>query len=304
MLSKDNFYIDINNLIFNYKNISIADFSLFILNNKIDSKNTILLLFFLILKNNSNFWNLSVDKLEFTIRKEDYILQLQLLKNFNNLQSDFSNNLEGSLITSGLCFKDNSIEQVFFDLSILSNLNNVLFLNNKIHIHNIIVALNPFDKYNLIKKSITKKQQKQLFVSSLSNFRTSSIFIINDLFLQNPSLFSKNIMIKYLNIFSQCNSTIHNLVFKFLLTSSLKSAFKLGTKLSYTRFSDTILIEFFDRLYINNSEVFFLISSGFISNSQQIKSFAIDYLIKKINFIKLNDRLKIKKTHEPKVIKI
>lgn len=304
MLNKNNFYLDINNLIFNYKNISIADFCVFIENNQINSKSTIIITFFLILKSNRNFWSLLHNTLDFNITPEDYFLQLQLLKTFNSLLNEFSSSLDKSLLDSGLDFNNTMIEQVFFDLSLLSNLDKVLFYSKKTNIKNIMLVVSPINKFNLIKNRITKQQQKQLFLACVNHFRTSSTFILNDLFKMHILLFKKNIILKYLNIFSQCDSHIQTHVLTVLLSTPTKQAFKTGTQLSYSHFSNELLIDFFNNLYNENCELFFLFSSGFISNPQQHKPFIISYLLKKNNFIHLNDRLQVKNKATPKIIKI
>lgn len=304
MLNTKNFYVDLNNLIFNYQNVSIADFSLFIDNNIINCKNTIVITFFLVLKSNRNFYHLVLDKLDFNIQPEDYLLQLQLLKTFQNFQTEFSNNLNTSLLESGLDFNNSSIQQVFFDLCLLFDGDNILFYTKTTNVHNIILSSVPMDKFNLIKKNITKKQKKQLFIACVNHFRNNSIFILNDLFKIDPRLFSQKFILNHLNIFSQLNNEIKTYIINFLFSLPANQAFKTGTQLAYTQFSDEILIDFFNNLYLKNSELFFLFSSGFISNPQQHKPFIISYLIKKNNFIRLNKRLTIKDTSKNKTIKI
>lgn len=296
--------LNIHNLVFKYSEISLADFSLFLSQNKINSSNSIVLVYFLILKNNINFWNISRELLDFNISKEDYLLQLQIIKSFNSFDVIFSQFFENSIIISQLAFTDIHIQQVFFDLSVLSNMNNIYFFNKKINIHSIILSSSPIDKFNLIKDKLSPKQRKIIFLSCIHNFRFSSIFILNTLFDKNSNFFIKKFIVPYLNIFSQCNSKIKTHIFQLLLNTSKNSAFKTGVQLSYSNFTHEELIDFFNQLALKNMTLFFILASGFISNPQGHKEETIYYLIKKIDYIYFSKKFKSLDTMKNKIQKI
>lgn len=284
--------LNIHNLVFKYSEISLADFSLFLSKNKIDSSNSIILVYFLILKNNINFWNISREILNFNISKEDYLLQLQIIKTFNHLDSIFSQYFENSIVISHLDFTNKNIQQVFFDLSVFSCINNIFFFNNQTNIYSVILSPSPIDKFNLIKDNLSIKQRKIIFLSCIHNFRVSSIFILNTLFDNHSVLFKRKFIFPYLNIFSQCNSKIKTHVFQLLLNISKNSAFKTGVQLSYTHFTHEELIDFFNQLALRNILLFFICSSGFISNPQGHKEETIHYLIKKMDYIYFSKKFK------------
>lgn len=296
--------LNIHNLVFKYSEISLADFSLFLSQNKIDSSNTIVLVYFLVLKNNINFWNISRELLTFTISKEDYLLQLQIIKTFNHLDSIFSQYFENSTIISQLDFTNNNIQQVFFDLSVFSCLNTIFFFNNQRNVHSIILSPFPIDKFNLVKDNLSIKQRKIIFLASINHFRVSSIFILNTLFDNNSVFFKRKFIFPYLNIFSQCNSKIKTHVFQLLLNISKNSAFKTGVQLSYTHFTHEELIDFFNQLALRNMSLFFICSSGFISNPQGHKEETIHYLIKKMDYIYFSQKFKSLDDTKDKIQKI
>lgn len=305
MIKNNNILLDINDLVFQYKDISLADFSLFLSRNICSEKNTLLLLYFLILKNNSFFWKQAYDKIQSDISITNYILQLNILKTYPSLDFIISENLKNSILISNLDFTDFNIQQIFFDFSVIfTHSLDILFFHKKTNIESIICSSFPMDKYNCIKPKMTLSQKKMLLTASLKNFRISSLLILNDLFLNNPKLFTKNILYNYLNIFSQCSLSIKEHTFNFLKSSPKKDCFKLGTNLSYTSFDYDFLISLFNSLEKFNEPSFLIMACGLITNPQNNKKDVSHYLIKKIAYNELSKKLGNAKLIKGKINKI
>lgn len=306
MFKKSNqLFLDINTLVFKYKDVSILDFSQMISSTQLEENHTLPLLYFLILKNNASFWQIVKDKIEFNISTGNYIIQMHVLKNFKELEPIFSQNIENSLIISHLNFELPNIKQIFFDFSVLfSTSEKVFFLNKKTDVSSVLWGSNPIEKYNLIKNKLTYKQKKQVFNSSIQYFRVSSVFILNDLFTHQPKFFNKKITFNYLSIFSQCDNAVKQHTLDSLLSINKFLAFKAGINLTYSFFDYQKLIEFFELLSQVNVINFHIMACGFISNPQQLQSHISNYLIKKLSFIGFQNKFSKSPLYIDKIKKI
>lgn len=298
-------FLDINSLVFKHNEVSLNDFSLFISKYHITENDTIPLLYFLILKNNLNFFYLIKDKISYDFSFSSYSLQLIILKTYNSFESIFSNNLNNSSLISSLIDSSSAVKQILFDFSVLfDDSDSLLFFNKKVNIQKIILGKSPIKKYNLLKSKMTLKQKKQLLLSCLNEFRVSSFFIVNDLFYENPNLFNKLIILKNMNFWAQCNKNIQQHFFNTLINIDNNKIFISGLKLSYTNFDYDFFISFFEKLYVKNSELFSIMACGFISNPQNHNSEVSNYLIKKKSFESLSNKLINKSQIKTILIKI
>lgn len=300
-----NLFLDINTLVFKYKEVNLFDFIKLINSTKLEQNHTLPLLYFLILKNNVSFWSIVKDKLEFNISNGNYVIQIHVLKNFKELDSIFSQNLENSLLISGLNFNLPNIKQIFFDFSILFNYShNILFLERETDVSSVLWGQSPIEKYHFLVKSLTYKQKKQIFNSCIQYFRVSSVFILNELFLVKPRLFSSKILLNYISIFSQCNNNVQSHMLNFLLNTNKSNSFKIGVNLSYSHFNYDFLIDFFEQFSQLNYDNFSIMACGFISNPQQLRADVCLYLIRKLAFIDMNLKIQKKSFYKDKVKKI
>lgn len=286
--------MDLTLFIHQFKDIDIINFSLFLKKFKeqenINSKYNLFLLFFLILKNNESFYSLVTD-LNFQFDM-NYKSSINMLKSLNlpvEIVNLFFSNIQ--YFQKQALFKNDKIKQVLFDISTLfSHHDFERFFYNKVNsVKFILHGKEPVSSYENLLSLFSYKQKKEIFEECIFNFRVSSIFILNDLFLKQPRLFSKKYLLSYMNIFSQCN--FREKIFYYIESENKKSLFKLGCNLSFTTFSFIELKTFFDDLYVKNELMFYLVSSGFISNPRNNFPEVIEYLKKKIHFHSLEKKI-------------
>lgn len=297
--------MDLTLFIHQYKTVDFLSFSKFIQkfneDKNHDNSLNILLLFFLILKNDNLFYS-QVKNITFIFDKS-YKLGLIVLKSLNisnDIQSDFFNNV--IKFTKTKFFETTNFKQFLFDISVLFSEHQYesLFFDKKLSVMSILHSKNCIESYKNL--SFSYNQKRELFNESILTFRVSSIFILDDLYVNHSHFFTNKKMITYMNIFSQCN--FKNDIFEILKKSSNKLAFKLGANLSFTSFSNEELIDFFDELFLFDQFVFYLMSSGFISNPKQNFPEVTNFLKKKIYYHSLLNRLKSTHDNKSKKLKI
>ena len=90
----------------------------------------------------------------------------------------------------------------------------------------------------------------------------------------------------------------------FIKTSHKKDCFKLGANLSFSSFNSDDLKDFFNDLFLFDENIFYLLSSGFISNPKQNFPDIIEFLKKKNHFNLISKTLKSNHYASSKQLKI
>lgn len=295
--------MELTSFIYKFNEVDFLSFSYFIHNYKNDdSKSNILLLFFLILKNDNIFYS-KINEIPFVF-DVDYKLSLLVLKSLNlppDIYNVFFKNIKE--FKNNSLYKD-SIKQVLFDISVLFSMHDdeIFFFGKNLNVHSVLYSKDCFNSYLNLFPFFNYYQKRQIFIEAISNFRVSSILIFNHLYLNHASLFSKKFLLSNISIFSQCN--FKDILFTYIKKSPKKDLFKLGANLSFSSFSSDDLKNFFNDLFLFNEQYFYLTSSGFISNPKQNFPDIIDFLRKKNHFNFLSKKLKTNNKESSKQLKI
>ena len=310
-----NLNLNIVSLIPNFKNVHTIDY-LKNIPTEINGVNSILFFFFIIIKNNDCFFDMTFYKINKDIFENDKNLSCDILKNLIKAY-DLQKDLEKSLNFFKKNFCDlgfNESDKKFFmqwcfNFGLLNDSIIYSFFNEDSDLSILINTTNPIDLIdNLNSYNLNKKQIISILKSSLKKQRLSSEFVISKVFIKYPEIcqnfFNKKITLENMQKLSNIKE-VKSILSQQIINSKEKQLFNVGFNLSTSSFTASELIELFSFLEDKSIKKFNLLACVFISNPNSYNFIIIKYLKQKIFSRRISLKLPLKTIfHINKKIKI